>query len=176
MDVELTETQNKFLSYLKADARILDYGCGAGRDTKYFLEKGYQVDAVDGSEELVRIASEYTQIEVKQMLFQELQVNEEYDGIWACASILHLEYADLVDVLKKMEKALTAPGIIYASFKYGTQEVYREGRYFTDMNEDKMKTLLASIKLFHLKEMWITSDARPERKDEKWLNVILGRV
>lgn len=69
---------------------FLTLGCGAGRDTKYFLSRGYQVDAVDGSEQLCRIASEYTEIKVRQMLFQELDEKEKYDGIWACASILHL--------------------------------------------------------------------------------------
>lgn len=176
VDVKFTETQNKFLGYLKSDARILDYGCGAGRDTKYFLEKGHQIDAIDGSEELVKIASECTQIVVKQMLFQDLDVEKSYDGIWACASILHLPYKDLIDVFVKMEKALTAQGIVYTSFKYGTEEVNRKGRYFTDMTEDKMKTLLASINLFMIEEMWVTSDVRPEREDERWLNVILRKM
>ena len=90
VSVKFTEVQDKFLEKLNPDAYILDFGCGAGRDTKYFLSRGYQVDAVDGSEQLCRIASEYTEIKVRQMLFQELDEKEKYDGIWACASILHL--------------------------------------------------------------------------------------
>ena len=87
VSVKFTEVQDKFLEKLNPDAYILDFGCGAGRDTKYFLSRGYQVDAVDGSEQLCRIASEYTGIKVRQMLFQELDEKEKYDGIWACASI-----------------------------------------------------------------------------------------
>ena len=90
VSVKFTEVQDKFLEKLNPDAYILDFGCGAGRDTKYFLSRGYQVDAVDGSEQLCRIASEYTGIKVRQKLFQELDEKEKYDGIWACASILHL--------------------------------------------------------------------------------------
>ena len=90
VSVKFTEVQDKFLEKLNPDAYILDFGCGAGRDTKYFLSRGYQMDAVDGSEQLCRIASEYTGIKVRQMLFQELDEKEKYDGIWACASILHL--------------------------------------------------------------------------------------
>ena len=100
VSVKFTEVQDKFLEKLNPDAYILDFGCGAGRDTKYFLSRGYQVDAVDGSEQLCRIASEYTGIKVRQMLFQELDEKEKYDGIWACASILHLPKKQLREVLE----------------------------------------------------------------------------
>ena len=102
VSVKFTEVQDKFLEKLNLDAYILDFGCGAGRDTKYFLSRGYQVDAVDGSEQLCRIASEYTGIKVRQMLFQELDEKEKYDGIWACASILHLPKKQLREVLKNI--------------------------------------------------------------------------
>ena len=88
--VDFSQVQCEFLNLLRTESYILDFGCGSGRDTKYFLEHGYQVDAVDGSMELCRIASEFTGIQVHQMLFQELQEKEMYDGIWACASVLHV--------------------------------------------------------------------------------------
>ena len=90
VSVDFKQTQDRFLDRLDSGAYILDFGCGSGRDTKYFLNQGYKVDAIDGSVELCRIASEYTGIEVKQMLFQELEEHKKYDGIWACSSILHL--------------------------------------------------------------------------------------
>ena len=79
VSVKFTKVQDKFLEKLNPDAYILDFGCGAGRDTKYFLSRGYQVDAVDGSEQLCRIASEYTEIKVRQILVQELDETEKYD-------------------------------------------------------------------------------------------------
>ena len=106
LHVNFTETQQAFLNCLPSNAHILDFGCGAGRDTRYFLERGCLVTAVDGSEALCKIASEYTGISVKQMLFQNLDEIEKYDGIWACASILHLKKAELSDVLVKMRKAV----------------------------------------------------------------------
>ena len=106
VSVKFTEVQDKFLEKLNPDAYILDFGCGAGRDTKYFLSRGYQVDAVDGSEQLCRIASEYTEIKVRQMLFQELDEKEKYDGIWACATILHLQKKQLREVFENMYAAL----------------------------------------------------------------------
>ena len=117
------------------ESYILDFGCGSGRDTKYFLEHGYWVDAVDGSVELCRIASEFTGIEVRQMLFQELQEKEKYDGIWACASVLHVPKIELANILQKMCNAVKTDGIIYTSFKYGDFEGERSGRFFSDFTE-----------------------------------------
>ena len=102
VSVDFHETQDRFLKLLDKGSLVLDFGCGSGRDTKYFLEHGYQVDAIDGSKELCKIASEYTGITVKQMLFQELNETEKYDGIWACSSILHRSKEELKTVLKKM--------------------------------------------------------------------------
>lgn len=173
--LEFTDPQDLFLGYMKYGARILDFGCGSGRDTKYFLDKGYQVDAIDGSEEFVKLASEYTGTAVKHMLFQELDAEDVYDGIWACASILHLRKDELEDVFVRMAKALVSNGIIYASFKYGTDEQERNGRYFTDMTEDKMEGLLDKIGKFKVLDMRVTTDVRPGRDDEKWLNIIIRK-
>ena len=82
-NVDMHLAQDKFLQLLNDGAAILDFGCGSGRDTKYFLEKGYLVTATDGSVELCRLASVFTGIEVKEMLFQELDDMDAYDGIWA---------------------------------------------------------------------------------------------
>ena len=86
----MRSARQRFLACLPAGAAILDFGCGSGRDAKAFLELGFSVEASDGSEELCRRASELTGIPVKRMLFSELSAADRYDGIWACASILHL--------------------------------------------------------------------------------------
>ena len=174
-DVEFSQTQERFLQYLEPGARILDFGCGSGRDTKYFRNRGFQVEAVDGSAEFVRIASEYTGINVRRMLFQDLDEVECYDGIWACSSILHLPCAELEVVLGKMARALRRRGIVYTSFKYGTEEGERSGRYFTNMTEAKMAGLLERIPVYDVEEMWETFDVRPGRGDERWLNMILRK-
>lgn len=174
-DVEFSQTQERFLQYLEPGARILDFGCGSGRDTKYFRNRGFRVEAVDGSAEFVRIASEYTGINVRRMLFQDLDEVECYDGIWACSSILHLPCAELEVVLGKMARALRRRGIVYTSFKYGTEEGERSGRYFTNMTEAKMAGLLERIPVYDVEEMWVTFDVRPGRGDERWLNMILRK-
>ena len=175
VSVKFTEVQDKFLEKLNPDAHILDFGCGAGRDTKYFLSRGYQVDAVDGSEQLCRIASEYTGIKVRQMLFQELDEKEKYDGIWACASILHLPKKQLREVLENMYAALKSEGWIYTSFKYGEFEGERNGRYFTDFTTDTFKDFIHDMHGLKIEEHWITGDVRPGRGEEKWLNLLLQK-
>jgi len=175
LSVEFTVTQGRFLNKLKLDSYILDFGCGSGRDTKYFLDKGYIVEATDGSEKLCKMAGEYTGIEVKQMMFSELDEYEKYDGIWACSSILHLPKGKLKSVLKKMAAALKSDGIVYISFKYGEFEGERNGRYFTDFTYDTFKGFVKDIRELQIEEYWITGDVRPGRGDEKWLNLIMRK-
>lgn len=175
ISVDFGTIQNRFLDKLHPGAEILDYGCGSGRDTKYFLEQGCKVTAIDGSQELCKLASEYTGIQVKHMLFRDLDEKEAYDGIWACSSILHVPANELQDIIKKMANALRAHGIIYTSFKYGTFEGERNGRYFTDMTEETFAKLIQDMDELEIEEQWITSDVRPGRGEEKWLNLILRK-
>lgn len=175
LNVDFKATQDKFINKLPAKGYILDFGCGSGRDTKYFLARDFNVDAIDGSIELCKIASEYTNIKVRHMYFNELSIVNKYDSIWACSSILHLSLDDLVDVFKRMSKALKDEGIIYTSFKYGDFSGERNGRYFTDMTEDSFAKLIANVENLKVEEQWITADVRPQRGNEKWLNLILRK-
>lgn len=175
LDVTFTEIQDIFLDYIPADGRILDFGCGSGRDTKYFLSKGYDVDAIDGSVELCKIASDYTGIAVKQMLFEELDAVEEYDGIWACASILHVTKEQLPDIIRKIATATKQNGTVYLSFKYGDFEGVKNGRYFTYLTEASFEDIVHNIPALIIDKLWITTDVRVGRGDEQWLNLILKK-
>lgn len=175
VSVDFEDTQNRFLERLEPGAFILDFGCGSGRDTKYFLERGYRVDAVDGSEELCRFASAYTGTVVRRMLFQELDELDKYDGIWACSSILHLPKWELKAVFEKMIDALKEEGYIYTSFKHGDFEGERNGRYFTDFTIDTFTEFIQDIYGLKIVDYWITGDVRPGRGEEKWLNLLLQK-
>lgn len=172
-NVAFSEHQNMFLACLPSGASILDFGCGSGRDSRAFLDLGYDVAAMDGSEELCRLASKVIGKEVICRRFQELDVLHVYDGIWACASILHLDMMELEDVMRRICRALKPGGILYTSFKYGTYEGIRNGRYFNDMTEEKMELLLQRLGTFEIEKMWRSTDVRPGRSDEKWLNLLL---
>ena len=119
VNADISEQYNFFEKYLYKGAALLDCGCGSGRDTKYFLEKGYDVTAIDGSKELCMKASKLTGIDIKHMLFQDINFDKRFDGIWACASLLHLSKEDLIEVINKLKVAMTSRGVLYISFKYG---------------------------------------------------------
>ena len=174
-DVVFSDVQDRFLNKLQPGSFILDFGCGAGRDSLYFIKKGYQVDAVDGSEKLCEIAGRNTGLEVRKMLFSDLNECEKYDGIWACASVLHLPKEELYDVFKKMICAVKTGGYIYTSFKYGDQEGFRSGRYFTDFTEGSFRIFVEDHSLIKIDECWVSWDVRPGRSEEKWLNIILKK-
>lgn len=174
--VQMTEAWIRFTSKLTPASRILDFGCGSGRDTKYFLEKGFSVEAIDGSSELCAAASKYTGITVKQVLFQDWKSEQKYNGIWACSSILHLNKSDLKQVICNIRDGLLPSGIFYTSFKYGNFEGERNGRYFTDLTEESFKEIIDEVTGFEIVEEWVTSDVRPGREEEKWLNVILRKI
>ena len=173
LDVEFSDIQDSFLAQLPAGALILDFGCGSGRDSRYFLQKGYRVEACDGSEEMVKAATRNAGIPVKKMLFSELNEENRYDGLFACASILHVPSKDLPDIFTRMKKAVKKGGILYVSFKYGTFEGIRNGRYFTDLTEESLHAILDRVGGLEIIRTGITGDARTGREDEKWLNVLL---
>lgn len=175
INVDFLATQKRFQEKLSVGAKILDFGCGSGRDTKYFLSQGYDVYAIDGSEELCKFASDYTGIKVQHMLFQDLSEVNIYDGIWACASILHLKKTELPDIFRKMIVATKNKGILYVSFKYSEFEGNRNGRYFTDMTEMSFNKFIKQFPELKIEDMWITGDVRQGRGDEKWLNLILRK-
>ena len=175
-EVDFREIQDKFLGLIAPKSFILDFGCGSGRDTKYFLSKGYTVEAWDGSTELCRTASEFAQVDVKNKLFQDLSAHGLYDGIWACSSILHLPLDELILVMTKIESALKNNGILYTSFKYGEFSGERNGRYFTDMTEGRFDGILKKCPDFQIIEIWKTGDVRPGRDNEQWLNILLRKT
>ncbi len=144
-NLELAKLYDRFLKHLPSDAYILDFGCGSGRDSKYFLDKGYRVDAIDGSTEMCKLASEYIKQEVICKDFEELNEANKYDGIWACSSILHIEKENLPNILIKMINALKVDGVIYISFKLGTGSKVIEGRYFNYMTMEEIIDLINSV-------------------------------
>lgn len=171
VNADMSDARQRFLELLPVDALILDFGCGSGRDTKAFLDAGYQVDAADGSEQLCKSATAYTGIPVRQMLFQELDSVDEYDGIWACASLLHLPKHELGDVLQRISCALKPQGVLYTSFKKGTFEGMRNGRFFTDFTEETLHEFWQCVPSLLISDIWITQDVRPER-EEQWINIL----
>lgn len=181
IDADTEVLRRRFLTHVPDRGEILDLGCGSGRDAKAFVEAGYRVSAIDGSAEICRAASEYIGIDVKCMDFFDIKDEEAYDGIWACASVLHVEKSRIPKLLEVLYKALKKGGILYLSFKYGDHNGFRDGRHFSDLNENRFSELLDSLYCdsvardeFELVDEWKSEDVR-RGKNVEWLNVILRK-
>lgn len=174
-DVDMTPLYERFLPWVPAGGAILDAGCGSGRDTLAFRERGYRVTAFDASPELARLAETHTGQVVHVLRFEELEWQGAFDGIWACASLLHVPRGQLADAFGRLARALKPGGVLYASFKYGTGEHPRGGRHFTDLDEAELSRVLARIPNLTVLDTWQTPDQRPGREAESWLNALLRK-
>lgn len=175
VEADMSETYERFQEYLKKDSHILDLGCGSGRDSRYFIDNGYRVTSADYSLEMVKRASELTKQQVLHLDMTEMDFKEEFDAIWACASVLHIPMKMIPKVLTNCHTALKDNGILYLSFKYGKGEIQRKGRHFSNFTENSFSQLLKDLELFNVEKFWKTSDVRPGRKNEFWLNVVLKK-
>jgi superfamily II DNA or RNA helicase/HKD family nuclease/SOS-response transcriptional repressor LexA len=174
-DVDMSPLHQRFLDGLPAGAHILDGGCGSGRDSKAFVARGYRVAAFDACEALVSLARAHTGLPVLHRSFTDVEEVAIYDGIWACASLLHLPESELPNALHRLWHALKPGGLLYVSFKYGEGTRQHGGRHFTDATESRLNQWLQSITDIESNETWITEDQRPDR-NERWLNALLRRA
>lgn len=172
----LKENYDKFLSKIPRESYILDFGCGSGRDSKYFIENGYKVKAIDGSIEMCKLASEYINQDVECMKFDELNEENTYDAIWACSSILHVEKEELPNILNKMIKALKPNGVIFTAFKKDEGYEIKEGKYYNFLTKEELEKILngvnKNIKIIDYFET-LSSTKRPEKVI--WSNYILQK-
>lgn len=175
--VDMAEIRDRFTALLPAHGSVLDAGCGSGRDAKAFVEQGFQVEAFDASPELAELASQHSGLPVKVMRFQELDAVARYDGIWSCASLLHVPLAELPQVFRRLAQALKAGGVLYASFKHGQGERVDNGRAFTDMHEGEIAGMLRENEIDELRVMqeWMSEDRRRERSN-RWVNVLVEKM
>ncbi|ALR75223.1 class I SAM-dependent methyltransferase [[Enterobacter] lignolyticus] len=175
VDVDMRSLYAPFIALLPAQGTLLDAGCGSGRDSKAFKDMGYRVEAFDASAEMVALASGHAGIPVRRLTFSELDEAERYDGIWCCASLLHVPAAELPQAMQKLADALKPGGAWYVSFKYGDGEREKDGRHFTDLNEQTLENLVSPLAGIRIHTTWRTEDKRPGR-DEIWLNALLRKA
>ena len=175
--IELTELYLTFREYVPRGGRILDAGCGAGRDTRYFIEHGYIVIAFDGSAEMVRKCREYPHAYCVRLLFSDVAFKEEFDGVWACASILHLPVPEAKDAIRRLTTALKPGGAMLVSLKYGQGSAHDSSRrFFQYYNEQNVEDLFNNDPRLELaKQFKSSSHAAGEAKAVDWLNLILKR-
>ena len=171
MDVD----RARFLAHVSSGGAVLDAGCGAGRDALAFRQAGYVVSAFDGSAELARIASANTGLAVRHMTFAEMDLDAAFDGVWACATLLHLPRVDLPAAFDRIARALRPGGAFYASFKEGTDDRLANGRYFTDLTRPMLCELFAGAR-FEVLESWRAPDERLGQEGKWWVAAIGRRA
>ena len=174
VNADMSAHYERFIKYVPEHGKILDFGCGSGRDTKAFLQRGYEVEAIDGSSEMCKLASEHCGIQVRCMDFNDLNEIDKYDAIWACASLLHVVKEQMPDILSKMRDALVNSGVMYISFKHGNYEGERNGRFFFDVTPEVFSDIASKVSGINVIEEWFTEDTRPEN-DTRWYNIILKK-
>jgi 2-polyprenyl-3-methyl-5-hydroxy-6-metoxy-1,4-benzoquinol methylase len=165
-----------FLERLPPGGTILDAGCGSGRDTLAFTQRGFLVTAFDASAAMVEAATRLTGVPIQHMRFQEMQFTHAFDGIWACASLLHVPKRDIPDVFTRCIRALKPHGVWYMSFKRGEGEAFDAGRLFNSYTEASLQRTLAGYETIAITSLWVTHDIRPERSEETWVNIIVQRT
>lgn len=176
LNVDMTNTYKPFLKLVPKDGKILDLGCGSGRDSMNFIKLGYEVTAVDGSKELAKRASVLLGKEVIVSTFEELELKEKFHGIWACASLLHIKREDLKIVLNNLYNNLEDNGVFYMSFKYGEKEyVDDKNRYFNCFTDESIISFINENTKYNILGLYITEDKLGRVNEVKWVNLICNK-
>lgn len=170
--IDMTKLYDQFLSHVPKGGQILDAGSGSGRDTLAFLNKGYKVEAFDASPRLAELSSGLTGIKTKVLRFQEFRSPPRFDGIWACASLLHVPQKELPSVVARLVDSMKPGGALFISMKEGSGErISNDGRLFTDLDEESARALLSPLGL-DIERMWISHGQGPRHGLDDWLNVL----
>ena len=175
VDIDMRENWERFTRILPEGGSILDLGCGSGRDSEYFISCGFDVTAMDASDEMCDLASIHIGQDVLNLSFAEMDFDKVFDGIWANASLLHVPENEIEDILTKTINSLKINGVLYMSFRYGDFEGERDGRYYKDYRTKSLRELLSRFENIELIEIGKSQDTRPDH-DISWIYVLVRRI
>lgn len=169
---DLSHLYAPFLASLPRGARILDVGCGGGRDLKAFRELGFKPVGIDPSPALVEIARQYSGAEVAVADVQEMEFVDEFEAVWACASLLHLPKLELSEALRCIKRSLISGGVFFLSLQNGSGEhVIHDGRFYARYGESEIQ-IAVQQNGFEIFETWETTDSLANRSDIHWINLL----
>ena len=172
IDADMSLLHNQFLARLPIGGKILDAGCGAGRDLKIFIDRGYQACGIDASKSLVEIAKQYSGANCTVGRIEEIANIREFDGIWACASLLHLPKADIVSVLCRFQKALVPGGTFFASVQEGGgEQIAPDGRFFAHYQLQEFVNAVEAAS-FTVCRAWLSKDTLCRSNANSWINIL----
>lgn len=173
INIDMQEYWDEFSTLLPEGGSILDLGCGSGRDSAHFISCGFDVTAMDASKEMCELASIHIGQDVLQLSFDEIDFKEVFDGIWACASLLHVSSRKIDDIFNKVIDSLKVNGVLFMSFRYGDFEGERDGRYYTDYRTKNLKELILKHENLELLELMKCEDVR---HDKVWIHALVRKI
>ena len=173
VEMGMEDIIEEFIKYIPADGAILDLGCGSGRDSVYFMEEGFDVTSIDGSKELCELAKIEIGQEVHNIMFEDLEFENVFDGVWACASLLHVKKSEIHNILQKISRSLVDNGVLYMSLKHGDFEGVRDDRYYADYRTGEIKEILKKIPEFEILAMY--TKRREKTDKQSWLNIFVRK-
>lgn len=176
VQADMAAPREAFAALLPAGGRVLDAGCGSGRDALALSRLGFQVTATEASPALAELARAHSGLPIQVMTFEQMAWREAFDGIWACASLLHVPRADLPAAVGRLREALVRGGVLWMSFKYGTLQREAGGRTFTDLDETGAAALLQAVGGLDLEALEVTGDVRGDHGGERWLTIVCRRA
>lgn len=174
VDFSMEGQLERFIELLPESADVLDLGCGSGRDTVFLEEEGCVVTAMDGSEKMCELASIHAGKEVLHLKVEDMEFDDVFHGIWACAVLGHFTPDEVKGVMDKILKALKDDGILYFSVKKGERNGKYNGRYFYDYDREALNNLLNAFPNIKVLDIWKTNDVRADKSD-RWFNVLLRK-
>ena len=171
--VDLVALYKEFLKYVPAGGLIMDLGCGSGRDVKWFRDHGYDAHGLDASEQLIKIAQDKLNIPVEVGNIENWVADKTFDGIWCCASLMHLDDNSIDRFLSNLRHNLRKGGVLFISVKEGIESgISEDGRFFRDFDEELLRTFLRHYKNMRIEKVWYTED-KLHRNSFRWLNAII---
>ncbi len=171
----IEKSRNSFLSYLDEGCHILDLGCGSGRDSLYFKQHGYEVTALDMSEELAELASTFIGQPVVVGSYHTMNYIDQFDAVWACASLLHTSKKEIGSVFENIIRSLKKKGVWYMSFKQGSGEtVDMRGRFFNNYTVTSLEKLVRKFDQLTILDSWVESNEL-RGKQQKWVGMMVRK-
>lgn len=175
VSADLSVLYDTVLKRVRPGGRIVDAGCGSGRDLKIFRARGFDAVGIDASNALVKLASDFSGATCLPTRLEDVNFDRRFDAVWACASLLHLPKRKMLPVLRRLHKALVQGGVLFASVQVGEGEkLTPDGRFFAYYAPQEFAALLEQSD-FSIDEAWITEDSLPGRSAIRWINVLARR-
>ncbi|MBI6818436.1 class I SAM-dependent methyltransferase [Pseudomonas syringae] len=165
----------EFTSRLRPNARILDVGCGSGRDMRHFIDLGYYVEGLEPSREMAKLARSRTGAIIHEISAEQIDFNNQFDGVWACASLLHIDRSSMEHTFNSIMETLKQSGVFYFSLKPGGGTIRKEdGRLFANYTKSEIEELVSARPDINSFVSWESLDALHSR-NTTWLNFIVTK-